>query len=239
MNEVVVKSVDALAREVQEVYYYELIEARGREFKIRDNLTPDYDSRFFPRGKNPKLGELCRKLRNNSFLGIKFMSRVRKVHDRLAIFHRSRPTMITRSIRRHTSVLMNWIFLAQRYAAAAITLEDLTDTHIFPRTQLYGHAVECAFKAYLLAKNSRVPQSHDLVKLAENAENLGCNITELQAVAIVQLSSIYFKDIRTSTSFKARYPTEKQESRENTFGDFEVINELINSVCSQIEEIPR
>jgi hypothetical protein len=160
------------------------------------------------------------------------MSQVRKVHDRLASLL-SRPHM--KSVRSTTNLLRTWIFFAQRYAAAAIALDDHNDTHILPRTQLYGHAVECVFKAYLLAKTSRVSHSHDLIKLAEEAENLGCNITEPQATVVVQLSSTYFKDIRTSTQFKARYPTSDQESRESIVSDFEVIHELINSVCLQIE----
>jgi hypothetical protein len=138
--------------------------------------------------------------------------------------------------RARAHLLRDWIYFAQRYCAAAGALDDPVDTHILPRIQLYGHAIECAFKAYLLSRGQKPPRGkagHDLVNLAALAEDLGCHVAELQAVAVVQVSSSYDQDMVTSSLYKSRYPTEKAESRCNSVGDFEDIHELVNSICSQ------
>ena len=170
----------------------------------------------------------------NHLLGVTTMSQVRKVYERLAPLHRDRARFSLTS--RPGDTLKSWMYFAQRYCAAASALEDNVDTHIHPRIQLYGHAIECALKAFLVSKGHAFPQGtagHDLVKLAVSAETQGCYITELQAIALVQVSSLFSEDLGTQTRYKARYPSKTLESRESTVGDFENIHELITSVCSQ------
>jgi hypothetical protein len=162
------------------------------------------------------------------------MSRVREVHDRLAPLLRDRARLNLAS--RPGNTLRSWVYFAQSYCAAASALEDSLDTHIHPRIQLYGHAIECALKAFLVSKKHVIPQGsggHDLVNLAAIAESQGCHITELQAMALVQVSSLFSIDIGTRTRYEARYPSKNSESRESTVGDFENIHELVTSVCSQ------
>jgi hypothetical protein len=162
------------------------------------------------------------------------MSRVREAHDRLAPFLRDRAKLT--SIRSSARRVAHWLHFAQTYCAAAVALEEIADAHMLPRIQLYGHSVECAFKAFLVAKEQVLPRGtagHDLVNLAAIAEKQGCYVTELQAVAVVQLSSLYFRDIASETLYKARYPSKHSESRANLVGDFDNIHELVVSICSQ------
>ena len=95
------------------------------------------------------------------------MSRTREVHDRIAPLLRDRAGFVT--ARNPANRLRDWIYFAQRYCAAASALEDTAETHLHPRIQLYGHAVECALKAYLIAKQQSIPRGnagHDLINLA-------------------------------------------------------------------------
>jgi hypothetical protein len=140
--------------------------------------------------------------------------------------------------RSRSSQLREWKFFAERYIAAASALDDANDTHILPRSQLYGHATECAFKAYLSSRNVSIPRGkagHDLVNLASIAEDNGFYIQELQAIALAQLYSVYYKDIVTGTMYKSRYPTEFSESKKNKIGDFINIEELVNTLIIQCD----
>jgi HEPN domain-containing protein len=129
-----------------------------------------------------------------------------------------------------------WLFFAQRYAEAAKSLPWSNGEHDLVRTQLYGQAAECALKAYLTAKSLPVPRGtkgHDLTSLAELAERGGCIISELQAIALWQASSLFYKDVFSGSLFKARYPTEQPEPSSVSVASFDELSELIESVCSQ------
>jgi hypothetical protein len=168
------------------------------------------------------------------------MSHVREVHDRLEPLLRDRECLdLTCSL---TSKIRDWVYFAQRYCAAAVALEDAEDTHIHPRIQLYGHAIECALKACLVAKRQPIPKGnkgHDLINLATLVEQHGYYVTEAQAIAIVQVSSLFYMDIGSKTLFKARYPIDKAESRESIVGDFEAIHDLIESLCTHVRNLGR
>ena len=161
------------------------------------------------------------------------MSKVREVSERLSPLNQSRQKLILPQTNKRP--LRDWIFFAQRYCAAALALETIDDVHLLPRIQLYGHAVECALKGYLVSKQQTHPRDagHDLIRLCIKAEEFGCHLTELEAIAVVQLSSLYFRDIGSNTRYKARYPTAQSEPRESIVGDFQHIDALIDSVCSQ------
>lgn len=162
------------------------------------------------------------------------MSSILTVRDRFASIAQDREKL--RFHQQSSNPQRNWVFFAQRYCAAAIALDDPLDTHIYPRIQLYGHAVECALKAFLVAKKQSIPRGnagHDLVNLVSIVEAQGFYVSELQAIAVVQLSSLFFKDIGSGTGYKARYPTAPFESRENIVGNFDNISELVISLCNE------
>jgi hypothetical protein len=101
---------------------------------------------------------------------------------------------------------------------------------------LYGQAVECALKAYLTSKSAPFPKGnkgHDLTSLAELAEAHGCQLTYLQAVALWQASSLFYKDVLTGTLYKARYPTDHPESSIVSVASFDQLSELVESLCAQ------
>jgi hypothetical protein len=164
------------------------------------------------------------------------MSSILTVLDRLASIAQDREKL--RFHQQSSNPKRNWIFFAQRYCAAAIALDDPIDTHIYPRIQLYGHAVECALKAFLIAKKQPIPRGnggHNLINLVSIVEAQGFYVSELQAIAVVQLSSLFFRDIGSGTGYKARYPTYSLESRENIVGNFDNISKLVISLCDECE----
>jgi hypothetical protein len=162
------------------------------------------------------------------------MSRVREVHNRLE------PLLLDLSRYAPTNEpadqFRDWIYFAQRYCAAADALEDDIDTHIHPRVQLYGHAIECALKAYLVSRNKSIPPrnaGHDLVSLASLAEQHGCHVTEMLVIALVQTSSLFNQDLGSGTLYKAPYPTDQSENRTSIVGNFGSIHGLVESLSAQ------
>lgn len=163
------------------------------------------------------------------------MSRVKQVYDRLSPLMREF-AQVAPPVEPFDPV-NDFFYFAERYSAAGDILSDVMGAHIHPRMQLYGHSIECALKAYLTAKNAQIPRGndgHNLIKLAETAEQIGCYISEMQAITLVQISSLYFKDIGTDTAYKARYPSKPSESNKSITGNFGNVRELVESIKKQV-----
>jgi hypothetical protein len=133
-------------------------------------------------------------------------------------------------------LLRGWLRFAQCYAEAANELPTVDERHDIVRTQLYGQAAECALKAFLTSRSIKFPtgsKGHDLMFLAELAESHGCQITELQAVALWQASSVFYEDVVTNTRYKGRYPPHVQEEKPVPVASFDELHEFVLSVCAQ------
>jgi HEPN domain-containing protein len=134
-----------------------------------------------------------------------------------------------------TWMVREWIYFAQQYIEAASLLDDSLITDNPAKLQLSGHAVECAFKAFLLVVTQSSPKSHNLLELGKYAEFSGCHVTELQALAVLHLSLSYSIDIATNTRYKARYPTPETEANVRAIPSHRLVVELVESVISQVE----
>ncbi len=127
----------------------------------------------------------------------------------------------------------DWNSFAEEYMVAATCLHEQDDLRVRARLQVSGHSVECALKACLASTNAPVPGTHDLTSLCSQVENAGFHVTELQAIALFQLSLHYFRDIGTGTKFKARYPTEKAEAKRAPVPEHQALSELVESLRTQ------
>jgi HEPN domain-containing protein len=160
---------------------------------------------------------------------------VRAVQDRLNPILRSKPRLLV-GTQTQGRLLRGWLRFAQCYAEAANELHAVNDQHDLVRTQLYGQAAECALKAFLTSRTIRFPtdkKGHDLMSLAELAESHGCQITELQAVALWQASAVFFEDVVTSTRYKGRYPPNGPEEEPVPVASFDDLHEFVLSVIAQ------
>jgi hypothetical protein len=149
------------------------------------------------------------------------------------------PLLEKKKSQRHQ--IRDWIAFAKQYSKAAASLDELTDPLELPRGQLFGHAIECALKAFFTAKGKTIPKGskgHNLVAMAIEAEEFGCRVTELQANAIVQLSSEYFQDIATESKFKTRYPLDHPGTRVSIVGNFDELIGVVDSICTQSQAQP-
>ncbi len=129
--------------------------------------------------------------------------------------------------------VMEWSNFALESVLAA-NLPD-NDPWKFTRAkmQLSGHAIECAFKAFILASGEEPRVTHDLAWLCERAEQMGCCVTEHQALVILQVSIHYFVDLGTGTKYKARYPPPTVEFSKAPIPPHRLIQGLVESVTKQ------
>jgi hypothetical protein len=167
---------------------------------------------------------------------MQYVSQVRKVYERISPILKSIPAPLAEKKRSQRHQIRDWIAFAKQYGKAAALLDELPDPLELPRGQLFGHAIECALKAFFTAKGKPTPKGskgHNLVAMAIEAEEFGCRITELQAIAIVQLSSEYFQDIATESKFKTRYPLNHPETRASIVGSFDELRGVVESICTQ------
>ena len=105
--------------------------------------------------------------------------------------------------------VLEWTAFAEIYLSAARALETGAELeHLYPKTQITGHAIECALKACIAAHGATVPQIHDLVDLADRVLELGIKLSDIDLTCIVNLNREYYRDPVTATKFKARYPAE-------------------------------
>lgn len=126
-----------------------------------------------------------------------------------------------------------WVFFAQEYMTAASCLEEHLRDRWLAQLQVSGHSVECALKAFHLAAGVAPPTTHDLVALCESAETKGCHVTEMQAIAVFQLSLHFYRDLATGAKYKARYPTVKAESSRAPVPEQHTLQAFVGSVCQQ------
>jgi HEPN domain-containing protein len=134
-----------------------------------------------------------------------------------------------------TWMIGEWMFFAQQYIEAATLLDDSPIADNVAKLQLSGHALECALKAFLLAATQSTPKTHNLLALGKSAEEAGCHVTEMQAIAVFQLSLSYSIDIATNTRYKARYPTHEFESKVRATPFHDSVAELVANVLAQVE----
>jgi hypothetical protein len=166
------------------------------------------------------------------------MSKIHEVSQRLSglladaafVFEDSQPPFM---------FVRGWTFFAEEYLAAATLLDSQLPERRFARLQASGHAVECALKAYIFSAGLPVPASHNLITLCDLAENHGCFVHEIHAIALFQLSLHYFQDVGTGTKFKARYPVQRYESSRQPIPEHFIVKEFIESVCTKaLENVP-
>lgn len=134
-------------------------------------------------------------------------------------------------------LVREWMYFAQQYIEAANVLDNTPADMDVAQFQVSGHAVECAFKAFLLVSGQKPGNSHDLLALGKAAESHGCYVTEMQAIAVFQLSRSYSRDIPSRTKYKARYPTANFEQRPSAVSSHDEVSDLVSSVISQV--VPR
>jgi hypothetical protein len=102
-----------------------------------------------------------------------------------------------------------------------------------PWIQLSGHAIECAIKAYLCAAGKAVPMDHDLVKLIDSAQSLGLSIQMRGLAMIVNVNHLYSCELRSSTRYRARYPSNRWEPFGGTVPDQEFLMRTVKDLCDQ------
>lgn len=131
-----------------------------------------------------------------------------------------------------------YLSFAYEYSAAAALLgESMTA----PRAtlQVGGHATECALKAFIIAAARELPKSlrkcHSLVELGNEAERLGCRISEPDAVTLYLLHLSYSRDDATGTRFKARYPSGDTEGVVEATPDHVAVQRVCDAIVRQIE----
>jgi hypothetical protein len=66
-------------------------------------------------------------------------------------------------------------------------------------------------KAHLCAAGVEFKKEHDLLKMVSLLENLGMDMPEPEIALIGHVNHLYFRDFRSMTRYKARYPTDKIE----------------------------
>lgn len=127
----------------------------------------------------------------------------------------------------------DWNSFSEEYLFAAACLRSQDSLCIRACLQVSGHAIECALKACLASTGRPVPGTHDLVSLCGQVEMAGFHVTEMQALALFQLSLHYFRDVGTGTKFKSRYPMEKSESSETPIPVHSAVSQLVESLLHQ------
>jgi hypothetical protein len=131
-----------------------------------------------------------------------------------------------------------WIGFARHYSDAASLLSANAATHAdLPRILLAGHAMECALKACLLAKGADAPRSHDLVNLADRAIDAGFRLQDPELVAIVNLNSVFERDLVSLTKFRVRYPTKNFEASVRTYAPQVLLARVVDSLLEQASSI--
>jgi HEPN domain-containing protein len=97
-----------------------------------------------------------------------------------------------------------YVDYAKRYLRAAKLLPPAAD--FMPRFQLCGHALELAMKAFLAAKDRKVPRSHDLERLLGDACSAGLTLDhDDRDRGIVDILNAIYKGL-PDWDFPARYP---------------------------------
>lgn len=129
---------------------------------------------------------------------------------------------------------IEWIGFAQQYSDAAKALEDrIGPVSELPRLLLSGHSIECALKACIVSKSQNVPQTHDLVVLADSVIELGFVLFEPELVSIVNLANVFFEDLVSKTRFRVRYPTKHVESNIRDSVSHQLLARIVTSLTEQ------
>ena len=138
----------------------------------------------------------------------------------------------TRQVPRYLQVLQ-WIHFAEQYQAAAEHLSTRTVPLFDPWFQLVGHALECSLKAYLVAVGVTVRKEHDLVRLTDLARGSGLNIHEHDIAMLVHMNHVYSRDLRSSSRFNSRYPTEEMEHTGGSVPSQKRLTSIVSHFCAQ------
>ncbi|WP_084018400.1 HEPN domain-containing protein [Azoarcus olearius] len=127
-----------------------------------------------------------------------------------------------------------WIGFAKHYSEAASFLasKELGQPSL-PRVLVAGHAVECALKAFLLARGASAPHIHDLVDLADRAIDVGARLQEPELVAIVHLNNVFSRDIVSLHKFPVRYPAKTVGASVKTHAPQLLLARIVDSLVEQ------
>lgn len=162
------------------------------------------------------------------------MRTAREIQDKLKKLHQ-RGLAAGLLVPRYLQV-QAWIQFAMEYLAASTELSKLF--HVSrPWMQLSGHAIECAIKAYLCAVRSNVSREHDIVKLIDVAVAAGLSISARNLAMIVHVNHQYSSDLRTTTRYKARYPSERIEQSGGSLPDQASLVQIVESICQQATRV--
>lgn len=105
--------------------------------------------------------------------------------------------------------------LSVHYCDAAAAVLNAIPTAFLPYSQLAGQAVELAIKSVIhqLGKwDEGKHKTHNLVKLLEVLEKNGVDIDDGDVAIVCHLSHVFAKDLVSGTSYKTRYPTDREEN---------------------------
>jgi len=161
------------------------------------------------------------------------MARTDQLRSRLAVLLRGVSVDPSETVPAYLHV-GEWIGFAIHYDEAANVLSGRDPTASdLPRLLLAGHAVECALKACLLAKGHVAPRTHDLVALADLVLSAGYSLQEPDLVAIVHLSSVFAKDLISSTEYRVRYPSKQFEARSRDYAPQTNVSRVVGSLVQQ------
>jgi len=130
----------------------------------------------------------------------------------------------------------HWLVFAREYLSAAELLCDRDPPIFFPRVQVSGHAIECAVKAYICASGKNVPggtKGHNLVSLLDIAIESGLTVNERDLAMVVHINHQYFRDLKSMTVYKSRYPSGFGEIYGGTIPDADFLRVFISRVCDQ------
>jgi HEPN domain-containing protein len=136
------------------------------------------------------------------------------------------------ALRRYDQV-RHWVVYAKAYLSASVRLRDLDPPLLHPWAQVTGHAVECSVKSFLYASGRDVPYEHNLVTLLDWALEAGLSVEERDIFLLVDINHLYFKDLRSNTLYKARYPAKHSEMFGGTIPDSQFLERIVGSFCDQ------
>ena len=125
------------------------------------------------------------------------------------------------------------VSFAKQYITAASIVDKEAPQLILPIIQLTGHAVELSLKACLASKNVDPRKEHKLTNLFRKAQELGFELSESEFAAIVRLQHFYYRDLKTGTDYKARYPTIRDEPLGGSLPPNSTFTSIVNSLIKQ------
>ena len=125
---------------------------------------------------------------------------------------------------------IDYVGYVSRFLRAAELIPDDT-SFLQPRLHLYGIAMELALKAFLTAKQAKVPHIHDLEKLLTQAECVDLQLSDSQRGSVVpMLNSIYFEG--NPGKYRARSPRPGTDIHKTPKREF--IAETIVAIADQV-----